>query len=94
MKDTRMPNVKKEILEKLKKDFNWSGTIYALRDRIKKKLKPTKFTEREKRVLRRMLREHYDGKLTIEQVADHFPWKSVEQVEEYKKIFFSAVQLE
>ncbi|CAI2364605.1 unnamed protein product [Moneuplotes crassus] len=92
-KETRMSAQKKEILEKLKDNFNWSGTIYALRDRIKKRLKTSSFTAREKRVLHRKLRELYDGKITIEQVTSHFPGKTVEQVEKYKKEFYEQVGL-
>lgn len=88
-----MSTQKKEILEKLKDDFNWSGTIYALRDRIKKRLKTASFTAREKRELHRKLREHYDGKLTIVQVASYFPGKTVDQVEKYKKEFYEQVGL-
>ena len=89
-----MPQSKKDILEKLKEDFQWSGTIYALRDRIKKRLTTQKFTAREKRVLHKKLREHHDGKLTIEQVTSYFPGKTVDQVEKYKKEFFESVGLE
>mmetsp|Transcript_4646 Transcript_4646/g.3911 ORF Transcript_4646/g.3911 Transcript_4646/m.3911 type:complete len:90 (-) Transcript_4646:28-297(-) len=89
-----MPQDKKKILEKLKDDFNWAGTIYALRDRIKKRLTTTKFTARERRVLNRMLREYHDGKMTIDQVAENFPGKTVEQVEKYKTEFFQNVGLE
>lgn len=92
-KETRMSAQKKQILENLKEEFNWSGTIYALRDRIKKRLKTSSFTAREKRVLHRKLRELYDGKITVEQVASHFPGKTVEQVEAYKKDFYKQVGL-
>jgi hypothetical protein len=93
-KETRMPKVKKDILTKLKDDFNWSGTIYALRNRIQKRLMTQDFTAREKRVLNRKLREHHDGKITLEQVAKHFAGKTVEQVERYKEEFFKSVGLE
>lgn len=89
-----MSKVKKDILTRLKDDFNWSGTIYALRNRIQKRLKSANFTAREKRVLNRKLREHHEGKITIEQVASHFPGKTIDQVEKYKKEFYSAVGLD
>ena len=34
LKEVRIPPNKREILEKLKAEFNWNGKIYALRDRI------------------------------------------------------------
>jgi hypothetical protein len=93
-KEARMSKMKKDILTKLKDDFNWSGTIYALRNRIQKRLKTANFTAREKRVLNRKLRDYHDGEITIEQVAVHFPGKTVEQIESYKKEFYSAVGLD
>lgn len=93
-KEKRMPKVKKDILKKLKDQFDWRGTIYSLRNRIQKRLKTPNFTAREQRVLKRKLREHAEGKCTIEQVAKHFAGKTMEQVEEFKKDYFAKVGLD
>lgn len=88
MRETRIPQNKRIILEKLKKQFEWNGKIYALRDRIKRCLTTTKFTAREKRILHRMLRDHQNGKLSLKQISSHFPGKSPEGIEKYREEYF------
>ena len=92
--EKRLPKVKKEILTNLKEKFDWRGTIYSLRNRIQKRLMTPDFTAREQRVLKRKLREYAEKKLTLEQIADHFAGKTVEQVVKFKNEYFKKIGLE
>jgi len=88
-KEARISPNKREILEKLKDQFNWNGKIYALRDRIKRWLTSCTFTAREKRILHRMLRDHQIGTMSLEEISTHFPGKSPLKIDEYREKFFS-----
>jgi hypothetical protein len=92
--EKRLPKIKKDILTNLKEKFDWRGTIYSLRNRIQKRLMTPDFTAREQRVLKRKLREYAEKKLTLEQIADHFAGKTVEQVEKFKNEYFKKIGLE
>jgi hypothetical protein len=93
-KEKRMSKEKRDILIKLKEEFDWRGTIYSLRNRIQKRLTSSNFTAREQRVLKKKLREYANGKYTLEDVANYFAGKTVEQVTEYKNEYFNKVHLE
>ncbi|CAI2368844.1 unnamed protein product [Moneuplotes crassus] len=87
VKETRIPYEKRIILEKLKVQFNWNGKIYALRDRIKRCLTTSTFTAREKRVLHRLLRDHSNGKISLEKISENFPGKTPEIIDQYRATF-------
>ena len=88
IKDRRIPKPKREILLKVKELHNWKGTIYVLANRIKKIMKTSKFTARDIRLLKRLLREESWGMITIDQVHDNFPGKSLSQILSFRSEYF------
>lgn len=64
--------------------INWKGTIYVLRKRIFKIYNTSKFTSRDLRKLKKLLKDQTKGILTMNQVLDYFPGKTIEQINELK----------
>jgi hypothetical protein len=73
----------KQLMTACKQKAEWKGTIYELRSRISKKLNRTKFTAREERKVKRLLRLYLDGQINLELLLESFPWKSQEQIFQY-----------
>ena len=48
------------------------------------------FSYRETRTLKRMLKLVNKNKMTIEQVLEHFPGRTVETIEEFKKKLYAG----
>ena len=69
-----------KVLKTVKIMINWKGTIYVLRKRIFKIYNTSKFTSRDLRKLKKLLRDEKKGILTMNQVLDYFPGKTIEQI--------------
>ena len=63
---------------------DWRGTLIELKDRIIKIKSVTKFTARDIRVLKRYLAKEANGEISMDQVLEQFPGKTLEQVLEFK----------
>lgn len=82
--EKRMSEFKKHTLNELKEAHNWKGNIYTLRDRIRKRITEDDFTAREKRVLKRLLKQERDGLVSLDYVISQFAGKTMDQVLKYK----------
>ena len=76
---------RKLFLNKLKKISNWRGTYVELKDRIVKIITTNKLTARDMRVLKRMLRQEDRGEITMNDVLDAMPGKTLDQINKFKK---------
>ena len=70
----------KKLLETLIIKAEWKGTIYELRIRIRKVLNNPKLTCRDIRRLKPLLRKHYEGKVSREELLDNFPGRTFAQL--------------
>lgn len=70
----------KQLLEVLKIEAGWKGSIYELRIRIRKVLNNPKLTVRDIRRLKPLLNQYYEGEVTREELLDNFPGKTFSQL--------------
>ena len=69
---------------------NWKGTAGTCLKRLQKMCNKNTFSYRETRTLKRMLKLVNKNKMTIEQVLEHFPGRTVETIEEFKKNLYAG----
>ena len=74
----------RKLFKELKIKAEWKGTLVELKDRIRKITSATKFTARDIRVLKRYLTKEAKGEISMDQVHEQFPGKTLEQVFEFK----------
>ena len=77
----------KHVLKALIKDCGWRGKSGCLLKRIRKLLKKNDFSTREIRKLKKLIRENIKGLVTIEKIAEQFPGKTVDQINEFKSTY-------
>ena len=75
----------RKFFNKVKELSEWRGTLVELKARIKKIKSSIKFTHRDLRVLKRLLKKEQEGIITMEQVLDQFPGKTLKQIADYKQ---------
>jgi hypothetical protein len=68
------------LLKKTKQAIHWKGTIYELRKRICKVLTCTKFTARDIRKAKKLIRLTKKGKISEQELVDNFPGKSLAEI--------------
>ena len=90
---TRLDAEQTEILEALKEKFNWAGHIYSLKNRLIKIMDNTKISAREGRELKRLLRKEHTGEMTLLEILELFPGKTMKQIKEFKKKYEEEVDL-
>ena len=76
----------RDFFKSIKMEAGWRGTLVELKDRIIKIRSADKFTTREMRVLKRYLAKLANGIVSMEQVLEQLPGKSVEQILKFQKI--------
>ena len=76
----------RDLFKSIKMEAGWRGTLVELKDRIIKIRSADKFTTREMRVLKRYLAKLANGIVSMEQVLEQLPGKSVEQILKFQKI--------
>ena len=74
----------RKFLNSLKMEVGWRGTLVELKDRIIKIKSASRFTAREIRVLKRYLLKLANRTVSIEQVLEQFPGKTIKQINEFQ----------
>ena len=74
----------KKFFKELKLKVDWRGTLVELKNRIVKIKSSTRFTARDIRVLKRYLAKEAKGEISMDQVLEQFPGKTLEQIIEFK----------
>ena len=73
------------LIRKLVKLSKWKGTAGACLRRLQKMFYKNGFNYRESRKLKRMLKLVSKNRMTIEEVIENFPGRSLEMIEEFKQ---------
>ena len=74
----------RKFFKQLKRMTDWRGTLIELKDRIIKIKSVTRFTARDVRVLKRYLAKEAKEEISMDQVLEQFPGKTLVQVLEFK----------
>ena len=74
----------RKFFKELKNKVDWSGTLVELKNRIIKIKSSTRFTARDTRVLKRYLTKEAKEEISMDQVLEQFPGKTLEQIIEFK----------
>ena len=74
----------KKFFKELKLKVDWRGTLVELKNRIVKIKSSARFTARDIRVLKRYLAKEAKGEISMDQVLEQFPGKTLEQIIEFK----------
>ena len=87
----KIPKSMRKFFKRVKELSEWRGTLVELKARIKKIKAAKKFTDRDLRVLRRLLKNELEGTVTMEQVLEQFPGKTLKQIVDYKRKYVTDV---
>ena len=74
----------KDLLNQIKVMHDWKGSIYVLRKRIKQIFRKSVLTQRDKRELKRLLRDEANGLITMADVLNYFPGKPHDLIFDFK----------
>mmetsp|Transcript_12842 Transcript_12842/g.14687 ORF Transcript_12842/g.14687 Transcript_12842/m.14687 type:complete len:259 (-) Transcript_12842:119-895(-) len=73
------------LLNSIKAHSNWTGTLVELKKRIVKITTAEKFTDREVRILKKLIKMEKRGQITMAFLLEQFPGKTIDHVIEFKK---------
>ena len=69
----KIPKTFRKLMNKIKQESNWRGTLVELKTRIRKIIHTQSFTERDIRKLKRLLKQQLNGNVTLEFIQEQFP---------------------
>ena len=75
----------RNFLNTVKQKVGWKGTLVELKDRIIKVRSSSKFTARESKILKDYLKEFDKKTMSMEQILENFPGKTVDQIFDFKE---------
>lgn len=93
IRDTRISSEKKAVLNQVKDAHSWKGTIYVLKNRIAKLLKQDKFSARDVRLLKRLIREELAGKISFQQISEYFPGKTADHIIQFREEYVKTIHI-
>ena len=83
----KIPKTFRKLMNKIKQESNWRGTLVELKTRIRKIIHTQSFTERDIRKLKRLLKQQLNGNVTLEFIQEQFPGKTLSQILNFRREF-------
>lgn len=83
----KIPKTFRKLMNKIKQESNWRGTLVELKTRIRKIIHTQSFTERDIRKLKRLLKQQLSGNVTLEFIQEQFPGKTLSQILNFRREF-------
>lgn len=90
----KIPKNLRKLMNRIKSESNWRGTLVELKARINKIIRTQTFTERDIRKLKRLLRKkNAGGEVSLEFIQSQFPGKTQDQILEYEREYILSSHL-
>ena len=82
----KIPKHLRKLMNRIKSESNWRGTLVELKARIKKIIRTQNFTERDIRKLKKLLKQQMkNGDIDIDFILEQFPGKTARHILDFRR---------